>query len=283
MHCQSGGSDACIGLHRSACHYRVVNVMEKKQASPQPSHGSWETENLRLTAFPRDPERARECGKWKDMTGRDPEARQERPHERAVLEAGLFEPGWLTLDISPLRINWRYMVKPTEDSPPSELPIFGPFHETRKPFLRLMKRWLKTSPPLSRLAFGAILLKPVADRQEGYRVLDQLLPAVQIDPEGMRDFQYRVNRRRLSGSGIDALEINRLSAWSVALHSGLTLQVSPGPSRVVETGTASACRLELDINTVPEFTGKLKKSMLPKLFQELVDLGVEISEHGDQL
>lgn len=281
MHCQSGGSDACIRLHRSACHYRVVNAMEKKQASPQPSHGSWETENLRLTAFPRDPERARECGTWKDMTGRDPDSKQERPHERAVVEAGSFKPGWLTLEISPARIDWRYMVKRTEGLPTSKLEVFGLFGETRKPFLRLMKRWLKTSPPLSRLAFGAILLMPVADRQEGYRVLDQLLPPVQIDPEGMRDFQYRANRRRLSGSGIDGLEINRLSAWSVALLSSLSLQVSSGAARVVEIGETSACRLELDINTAAEFTGKLKKSMLPKLFQELVDLGVEISEHGD--
>ena len=221
------------------------------------------------------------------MTGRDPEARQERPHEMAVLEAGLFEPGWLTLEISPTRIDWRYMVKPTEGLPSSGLKVFGLFRETRKPFLRLMKRWLKTSPPLSRLAFGAKLLMPVADRQEGYRALDPLLPAVQIDPEGMRDFQYHVNRRRLSGSGIDALEINRLSVWSVVLASGLSLQVSPSASRVVEISEATACRLELDINTAPEFTGKLKrklkKSMFPKLFQELVNLGVEISEHGDQL
>ncbi len=42
-----------------------------------------------------------------------------------------------------------------------------------------------------------------------------------------------------------------------------------------------ACRLELDINTAPEFKSALKKTMLSKLFDELVELGMEIAHKGD--
>jgi hypothetical protein len=39
--------------------------------------------------------------------------------------------------------------------------------------------------------------------------------------------------------------------------------------------------LELDINTAPERTGALPAGSLPRLFQELASLGVDIAEHGD--
>jgi hypothetical protein len=42
-----------------------------------------------------------------------------------------------------------------------------------------------------------------------------------------------------------------------------------------------ACRLELDINTLPEFQGELERAQLSSLFHELVDLAVEIANQGD--
>ncbi len=262
--------------------YANLDAMRQKRTTASPVKTNWETEYLRVTAFPRMPERARECGSWNDVVGREPETRQERPHERAVVEAGEFEDGWLTLQISPTRIDWRYTARVREDVPPLRLPVVGPFRETRDSFIRLMKRWLKTTTPIDRLAFGAVLLMPVADRKTGYHTLSQFLPEVQIDPEGMRDFGYRVNRRRPSRSGIKELQINRLSNWSVLSIRDLQLQLEPGRSRILEGGEPlSACRLELDMNTVPKFPKGLAKKTLPTLLRELVDLAVEISETGD--
>jgi hypothetical protein len=42
-----------------------------------------------------------------------------------------------------------------------------------------------------------------------------------------------------------------------------------------------ACRLELDINTVPEFQGEFERGELSSIFQELVDFAVEIADRGD--
>jgi len=41
------------------------------------------------------------------------------------------------------------------------------------------------------------------------------------------------------------------------------------------------CVVQLDINSVPEYTGSLKTDVLPRLFQEFVKLAHEIIAEGD--
>jgi hypothetical protein len=42
-----------------------------------------------------------------------------------------------------------------------------------------------------------------------------------------------------------------------------------------------ACRLELDINTVPEFPGDFSDPVVESVINELIDLGLEIAIEGD--
>jgi hypothetical protein len=42
-----------------------------------------------------------------------------------------------------------------------------------------------------------------------------------------------------------------------------------------------ACRLELDINTVPDFQGELPRESFGQLLGELTELGQEIAQKGD--
>jgi hypothetical protein len=42
-----------------------------------------------------------------------------------------------------------------------------------------------------------------------------------------------------------------------------------------------AVRLELDVNTVPEFPGPIPRPMRFAIFSELVKMGIEISMKGD--
>jgi hypothetical protein len=44
-----------------------------------------------------------------------------------------------------------------------------------------------------------------------------------------------------------------------------------------------ACRLELDINTIPEFQGVFERGQLHLILEELVNLAKEMAEHGDTL
>jgi hypothetical protein len=61
------------------------------------------------------------------------------------------------------------------------------------------------------------------------------------------------------------------------------LNLAAPPSRV---GVYSAqqnfsCRVEVDINTSQDFQGELPQVLLPKILEELINLGQEIIREGD--
>ena len=241
----------------------------------------WQTEGLRLTAFVVEPIGPGNLGWWEALLGEAPSVTQTRPRERAITEEGPFSGGKLSVVASTGRIDWRFGLDPSE--PPPEFPSVGTYETRHREFRDLMQRWLEKSPPLNRLAFGAVLLSPVENMPEAYRVLDKLLPAVEIDPDRTRDLIYRINRRRSSRCGIEGLEVNRLSTWAATTVSTVEVELSiEGSEKVHQSQTLQyACRLELDINTAPGFGGELDKAKLPSLFDELVDLGSEITTEGD--
>jgi hypothetical protein len=106
---------------------------------------------------------------------------------------------------------------------------------------------------------------------------------MKLDAEGSSDFLYRINRRRLSQSGIENLQINRLSTWSVARaeYQAFALE-SGGIPRVIRGEPIFACRVELDVNTAAEFEGKLLPDQSLKIFTELIELAHEILLEGDR-
>lgn len=243
----------------------------------------WQVEGLRVTAFSHEPIDQNMVDWWAEITGEQPSLRQSRPRDQVLSEGGPYLDAWLALDVSPMRVDWRLIANPNE--PPAELPVIGSFNDRKGDFVKLVERWLRKSPKLKRLAFGAVLLFPVKSAEEGYKKLDVLLPAVKIDAKNASDFSYRINRRRKTKGSINGLEINRLSSWALSQIMGVQLQLAaenPRRSRALEIGeTIHACRLELDINTVPDVDRVLKKSAVPKLLRELVDLGTEIAQKGD--
>ena len=79
------------------------------------------------------------------------------------------------------------------------------------------------------------------------------------------------------------MRINRLSTWSVMQIIETSVNISDeGAPRVTRLpNPRDFCRLELDINTIPEFDRELEKSIVPGIFDELVDIGNEIATKGD--
>ncbi|MSQ46812.1 MAG: hypothetical protein EXR78_00250 [Deltaproteobacteria bacterium] len=162
--------------------------------------------------------------------------------------------------------------------------MIGPLPESLNIFPQLMTRWLESRecPVTQRLAFGATLWQPVDDQQTGYRQLAAYLPGLQLalEGEGASDFLYQINRARNSSSAIAGLRINRLSKWSVSFWAIAELPLVPEARfRFHQKGTG--CRLELDINTHPDFPGDLPQDQLGQIFNELVTLGQEIAREGD--
>jgi hypothetical protein len=120
------------------------------------------------------------------------------------------------------------------------------------------------------------------DRQSAYRRLAQFLHAVEIDPEGSSEFAYQVNRPRKSRA-VEGLQINRLSKWSATLLVPFGLSfIPPGGAHLGKLGDGeTTCRIELDINTDPEYKGDLNHALSSALLKEFVDMAMEIVTAGE--
>ena len=68
------------------------------------------------------------------------------------------------------------------------------------------------------VAFGAVLLFEVSNLNEANERLSALLPSVTLDPEGVSDLLFRINRRRRLSSGG--------GAWLIELARGLLSRVA---------------------------------------------------------
>ncbi len=157
------------------------------------------------------------------VTGDAPDTETVQRKLSQVRVEGKFGPGRLFLDILGNKIDW--VLAPSLD--PSLwkvdklLPNVGLFTETRDDFVKTISRWLASPPPVVRLAFGARLMLPVADKEEAYRRLSSYLP-FNLDEKNSRDFNYQINRPRKSRVLGEELRINRLTKWASLLIKAIT-------------------------------------------------------------
>jgi hypothetical protein len=260
-----------------------ADVMSQEQCT-LPDGSKWEAERLRATIFilPGAEVAGMESW-WKQVVEDEPEEVLTRPREGQLQHTGVFEGKRLALVVQPGRVDWT-LLAPLES--PDELaerfPTMGQFSGALEPFLRVARRWLDVCPAVTRLAFGAILIRSVADRQSGYSEISPLLPDVRIDSENSSDFFYQINRPRISKSGMGGLKVNRLTKWSVTQAGLIQIAIGAGAGTVLHSGPRQfACRLELDMSTAAEFSGEIPKDKTPSVFEELVRLGREIANRGD--
>jgi len=100
----------------------------------------------------------------------------------------------LALQVQGGRVDWFLL--PTEVSEPGpHFATIGDFPRTLEQFSALMRRWLPSSPSLSRFALAGVLLQPQSDRAAGYIQLSKYIPAVRLSPNSF-DFLYQINRPR---------------------------------------------------------------------------------------
>lgn len=254
------------------------------QPAPDPTNPlPWLTETLRLSAFPSIPGNVEPAQWWEEAVGQPAENHKFQRTTGVTQDDGPFHGGKLILAVQPLRIDWLFQTSatPTPEEIEPSLDQLLALDAAMELFQRVADYWLGVSPPLARLAFGAILAIPVDDRPTGYRRLSEYLPNVSIDPDHSSDFLYQINRPRDSRI-IPTLRINRLSKWAVAKSIAAQIVLGPGPLQVASTGLERlSVRLELDINTAAEYNGNLSGAQLPNLYRELTDLGREIAARGD--
>jgi hypothetical protein len=248
---------------------------------------NWEAESLRLTAFVHPSAQVKPQGWWASLTGVDPENRTEKPSRGELSEWGKHLKGTLSLMVQPGRVDWFLVpVQPTDLSDLDIPQSLGDFSPTGWSFVELMSKWLPSSPPTIRLAFGSVLNRRVGSKRDGYKELAKFMNFVKVD-EASSDFFYQINRPRSVNFEKNVL-INRLSKWAVGSAQLLRVAMMPAPA---VSGAAAVyspadslvfnCRLELDISTPAQLQDEIPATLLVPILQELFKLGEEISVKGD--
>lgn len=237
---------------------------------------TWKAETLRLTLFTN-------IGEWQDhlnwqsVAGSLPDNRNTNVKQGITEEIGEVDGNIMVLKFEPGRINLQFVTRmPSELDSLTEVPSMGLYIDAVKSFFRCSEVLLNLVRELPsfevyRMAIGSVVLMPVATREEGYILLDGLLPFVQLDPDSS-DFNYSINRRRKSSVFPD-LEINRLSKWQVR-HFYF---VVPGVKEI----SFYAPRIELDINSVPVDGNKIDSGSYHDLLAEFRFMAEEILVNGD--
>jgi hypothetical protein len=217
---------------------------------------------------------------WRRVVGSMPEGISQKPQVGELQAIGPFGSGRLVLNVDPLRVDW--LLVPNE--PQGEGPDFvnvGELDSSVEQLLTSLSTWMTDAPAISRIALGSSLLLPVSDRAAGYRRLQALLPAVQIDVENSSDFSYGINRPRESVT-IPGLRINRVSKWSVQIRSFAAVVVTGAAAAAgTSLSTTLACRAELDINSSADNTQPIDQASVLPLFREFARLASELAVRGD--
>jgi hypothetical protein len=251
--------------------------MSQHAALPPPPN-VWEAVHFRLVVFPQDTSLAMQKDWWKDLTGADPESSVRKKSERQ--DAGMFEGFHLVVSVDAFRVQWTVTVPIDPEKAVDGIQTVGSFVERKDWFQELMERVLPTCPAINRMAFHASLVQKVDNREEAYKLLDQYLRHVEVDPKSS-DLLYRINRRRHSAL-MPGLDINRLSTWSSPnVVAELSVIDFAATEKQVRKSEKDYCAVDLDMNTMQEFQGILPPEHLPAIFRELVAFGTEIATKGD--
>ncbi len=240
----------------------------------------WQVESLRLSVFPIEINDVSPSKLWEQHIG--------KPDPEVLIQPGKINQrnaehgnGNVYLVKTPNQIDCRYVIEPDESNTDELIPAWGSWQHEVGVFLDLTIDLLR-SPlilPLNRIAFGAVLMSPAKDLSRTHVHLASLLP--RFDLEDASEFNYLINRRRGS-TIVSALQINRLSRWLIVTLERKDSTLDPVMDEEQKrVDRLFASRLELDINTIPTDGNGIQSESLPTLFEELLQMGLEIAEKGD--
>jgi hypothetical protein len=255
---------------------------------------AWRVQQLRAIVFPDANHCEREQG-WVESVFKS--SNEMESHRRKSLRTDTLAIGddqQVTLAIAPNKIVWSLdpvsIFDTPEDAMDREKWELGGIEEFVGDFGNKIEKWLVQScPPIKRLAFAATLIKWTPTLEDAHTEIGTLISSLHITPN-MSDMMFRINRPRPSKSGVEGLQINRLSIWTSATAKFAPLGIEPGGGQQkivapewkdISVPEFYGCRLQIDINTVPEFDGFIPPGRLPAIWKELVELGIEVTEKGD--
>ena|SRR2546422_285084 len=241
----------------------------------------WYVETSRLTGFLPEGTAGSGEGLWKAVVGNEPEATIVRRAQGVRQDRGDFDGIPLALNTQSNRLDWLFSGAQSSDvAEKIGFQAVGDVEYAWRLLGKLTKLWHPHMAPFARIALGTVALLPVESRRDGYNKLRPLLPNLNMDLEASTDLLYRINRPRPSNASIGGLRLNRLATWTV--EESQILAIEPTSPQTVASGKPTyACRVELDVNTMPEFKGTFDPSQSVKIIEECLTLASELIEKGD--
>jgi hypothetical protein len=251
---------------------------------PMPNIELWRPNQLQLIVFPTVAPANVDENWWRQATGREPAESTKKRTETTI--AGPYGDANLVLTADLFRVVWTLMPQLDPLNPPMSLPSLGAYPAARDIFAGLVSAWITGyCPQIKRMAFTGLLIQEAASHEDAYRLLQRYLqPTLRIDPEST-DLIYRINRPRCSKAVTFDLRINRLSTWSAAKFSVSARAHLPGPENqdipLWPSTTGYGVMLQFDVNTDAEWIKEIPRERIGPLFDELLELAIEIAKHGD--
>lgn len=235
----------------------------------------WWVLNSRLTVFV-TPDTVVPAEMWQGIVGEQPETSVVQRASSTRIETGPLAEGKLTLQIQPFRIDWMHEAVGMGDG--GRPAVLGTFPAAAEPLVQLGHRWVQSAwfPSIQRVALGFNLISPTPDRQTGYGELRQFIDGVPTAPDAT-EFHYQVNRPRASSAGVNGLQVNRLSKWSVGAYKFVAMGAGAHP---IESPLQHHLHLELDINTSADFQGLIPREEVVRVIDDLFSGAGEICEQG---
>lgn len=244
----------------------------------------WKTESLRFTAFLDAVENLDTTTWWAALVDTPSESRTVRPREAKSVDEGDVGGVRMILDVSGPRFDVHLAANLEPALRDGNLDALPSVREPLSLLQSVVSRWTALGIGVSRIALGAVLLRPAIDKVDGYRVLQSFLSDVRIDPERSSDLVYRINRPRPS-TEVKGMVINRVSTWTVTRFNRAYVSLVPTDGAVAAQSTTTiagpcAARLELDVNTFPR-SERLSNAEVCSLAREIHLLVEEILMSGD--
>ena len=214
---------------------------------------------------------------WSLISPEPPEVDESRPRESIRRLVVTNDDAQLELQSLPGRIDF---IMGSVSVPGVPLAInLGKVDEQLKIFTSFAKAILDgANLEITRLAFGLVLHRPVADRTAGYKELSKLT-SLQLDPVKSKEFMLQINYPSQFQIDDQQIELNRLTKWSSAVMKRYSLIVnSENVSAVTPTLLdENFVLLEIDNSSPMERQDAFSKNSLNAILDKLVELAIESS------
>lgn len=247
---------------------------------------NWLVQQLRFSAFVPTATPELLSSVWSQLSSEPPESEESRPREHFRRMAAPEEGSLIETVFLPGRFD--IIKHPAAMAEIQPVIHFGDAKVQVSAFadrISALIKGLGDSIAIHRLAFGAVLIRPVASRELAYEELGKLLP-VKIDPAGSRDFLYQINHPENFQISSGSIELNRLSRWSAMRTQHFVLQVAangsgePMPSRTGLSVGENFVRCEIDNSSAADTTDALAFDSLQPIFNRLIELA-HVSANGE--